>query len=127
MYNLWCPTCRKDSRSELEICPLCGKKAKVLGTVLRITASNGEFKNHVQQLTITGAKIHLMTLRAVLSKTTTDKIKSKLLSPELAEITFDVYITPQQFAELINQTFDKEVTLEVKNGQINCLLTRNAG
>lgn len=56
-----------------------------------------------------------MTYRAILSKTTTDQIKSKLLSTELAQIVLDVYMTPKQYAELIEMSFEKELTVEIKS------------
>ncbi len=56
-----------------------------------------------------------MTYRAILSKTTTDQIKSKLLSTELAQIVLDVYMTPKQYAELIEMSFEKELEVEIKS------------
>jgi len=54
-----------------------------------------------------------MKLTAILARTTTDKVKSKLLSPGLAEITFECYIEPEEFAKLINEYFDKELNVEI--------------
>lgn len=54
-------------------------------------------------------------LKAVLSKTTTDKIKSKLLSPNLAEITFDVYLdSPTQFSDIIGTYYDQEFVISIE-------------
>ena len=46
-------------------------------------------------------------MKAILSRTTTDIIKSKILSPRLSQLVFDVYITPKEFAEIIEK-FDEE-------------------
>ena len=55
-----------------------------------------------------------MKLRAILSKTTTDKIKSRILSSDVAELVYDVYLKPSEFAEIIEKYEDKEFILEVK-------------
>lgn len=51
--------------------------------------------------------------QAVLAKTTTDNVKSKLMSNKLAELVFHVYITPSQYGELIEKGFDKQFSLEI--------------
>ena len=56
-------------------------------------------------------------MRAIISKTTTDKIKSKILSPELSELVFECYITPEQFSKLISMYFDKEFEIEIKDAK----------
>lgn len=56
-----------------------------------------------------------MRVRAILSKTTTDQIKSRLKSPQLAELVFEVYITPEQFSQLVSKYYDKEFELEIKD------------
>lgn len=53
-------------------------------------------------------------MKAVLSKTTTDMHKSKLMSPQLVQLVLDVYMTPQEFAELITKFDNKEMEIEVK-------------
>jgi len=55
------------------------------------------------------------TYRAVLSKTTTDQIKSKVMSPELTQLVFDVYMTPTEYAELITKYFESELKIEIKS------------
>lgn len=60
-----------------------------------------------------------MRLQAVLSRKTSDEIKSKLLSPTLAQLVIDVYITPEQYAQLINEFFDKDFVLEIKDAESN--------
>lgn len=49
-------------------------------------------------------------MKAILSKTTTDLHRSKLLSPQLVQLVLDVYMTPQEYAEIItrydNEEFD---------------------
>lgn len=59
-------------------------------------------------------KTKSIVFKAVLSRSTTDKIKSKLSSTEMAELVFDVYTTPKEFAALIEDWFDREFIIEVK-------------
>ena len=58
-----------------------------------------------------------MKIKAILSKTTTDKIKSRILSDELAELVFECYIKPEDFAKLIKDYFDREFWIEIKDDQ----------
>jgi len=58
-----------------------------------------------------------MKIKAILSRTTTDKIKSRILSDELAELVFECYIKPENFAKLIKDYFDKEFWIEIKDDQ----------
>jgi len=54
-------------------------------------------------------------LKAVLSKKTTDEVKSVLLTPTLARLVFDVYLdTPMQFTEIIEGCFEREFRIEIK-------------
>lgn len=53
-----------------------------------------------------------MKKEAVLSRTTTDQIKSKILSPEAVQIVIDVYASPNEFAELITKYYEKAFTVE---------------
>lgn len=46
-------------------------------------------------------------MKAIFARTTTDKIKSKILSPSLSELVLEVYITPMEFASLIEK-YDSE-------------------
>lgn len=46
-------------------------------------------------------------MKAILSRTTTDQIKSKILSPHISQLVIDVYITPTEFAKIIEE-FDEE-------------------
>jgi len=55
-----------------------------------------------------------MKLRAILARTTTDMMKSKVRSPELVELVLEVYMTPAQFAEIISNYFEKEFVVEIK-------------
>lgn len=55
-----------------------------------------------------------MTYRAIFSKTTTDQIKSKIMSPELCQLTFDVYMSPKEYAELLEKYFEEEFLVEIK-------------
>lgn len=54
-----------------------------------------------------------MKFKAVLSRTTTDKMKCKLVSPELGELVFDAYMTPDQFADLVKKYYEEEFTIEI--------------
>lgn len=53
------------------------------------------------------------SMKAILARTTADRIKSRILSPELCELVFEVYMTPEQYADLISRYFNDQFTLEV--------------
>ena len=53
-------------------------------------------------------------MKAILSRTTTDQIKSKIKSPHLSELVFEVYITPSEFAKIIEKYDEKEFEIEIK-------------
>ena len=53
-------------------------------------------------------------MKAVLSQTTNDQIKSKIKSPALFELVLDVYGTPTQFAEIVEKYDQKEFEIEIK-------------
>lgn len=53
-------------------------------------------------------------MKAILSKSTTDIIKSKILSPQLSQLVFDVYISPTEFAEIVEKYDQKEFEIEIK-------------
>ena len=55
-----------------------------------------------------------MKFQAVLSKTSTDMMKSKQLSPQAVQLVLDVYINPEQWAEFVSKYFDVEFEVEVK-------------
>lgn len=57
-----------------------------------------------------------MKFRAILSRTTTDQVKSKVLSPQLCQLVLDCYLTPAEFAQLLEKYFEKEFVVEVKDG-----------
>ncbi len=42
-------------------------------------------------------------MKAILSLTTKDELKSKVLSPHLSQLVFDVYITPTEFAKIVEE------------------------
>lgn len=52
-------------------------------------------------------------MKAVLSKSTTDIMKSKILSPNLSQLVFDVYISPREFAEIVEKYDQKEFNIEI--------------
>lgn len=55
-----------------------------------------------------------MKFQAVLSKTSTDILKSKQMSNVLVQVVLDAYITPEQWAELVNKFYDVGFEVEVK-------------
>ena len=57
-----------------------------------------------------------MKIKAILARTTADKIKSKILSNELAELVFECYLKPEEFAKIVDKYFDKEFEIEIKDG-----------
>ena len=52
-------------------------------------------------------------MKAILSKSTTDIMKSKILSPSLSQLVFDVYISPKEFAEIIEKYDQKEFEFDI--------------
>lgn len=50
-----------------------------------------------------------------MSKTTTDITKSKILSPHISQLVFDVYITPTEFAKIIETYDEKEFEINIDN------------
>ena len=52
-------------------------------------------------------------MKAILSKTTADLVKSKIKSPRLSELVLEVYITPSEFAKIIEKYDNKvfEITI----------------
>lgn len=56
-----------------------------------------------------------MKLRTILARTTSDKIKSKILSPGLCEVVLEVYMTPEQFSQLVTKYFEAEFEVEIKD------------
>lgn len=55
-----------------------------------------------------------MKYRATLSRSTTDMVKSKCISLEYAQITLDVYMTPEEFAALMRKFYESEFQVEFK-------------
>lgn len=56
-----------------------------------------------------------MKLKAILSRTTTDQMKSKMMSTEVCQLVFDVYMSPTTFAKLVEEYYDNEFLIEVKH------------
>lgn len=54
-------------------------------------------------------------MKAILSITTKDEIKSRVLSPHLSMLVFDVYITPSEFAKIVEEYDSKEFDLLLTN------------
>lgn len=55
-----------------------------------------------------------MKFQAVLSKTSTDILKSKQMSNVLVQVVLDAYLLPEQWAEFVSKFYDKEIEVEVK-------------
>lgn len=55
-----------------------------------------------------------MNFQAVLSKTTTDILKSKQMSNILVQVVLDAYLNPDQWAEFVKRFYDVEFEVEVK-------------
>lgn len=53
-------------------------------------------------------------MKCILSQTATGDIKSKVINKQLAVISLDCYITPKEFAEIIEKYGEKEITIEIK-------------
>ncbi len=55
-----------------------------------------------------------MKFQAVLSKTSTDILKSKQMSNVLVQVVLDAYLSPSEWADFITKFYDKEIEVEVK-------------
>ena len=55
-----------------------------------------------------------MKYNAILSRTTTDKIKSRIMSPQLVQLVLDVYMTPQEYADILGKYYETDFSIEVK-------------
>lgn len=55
-----------------------------------------------------------MKFQAVLSKTSTDVLKSKQMSNILVQVVLDAYLSPDQWAEFVKKFYDVEFEVEVK-------------
>lgn len=52
-----------------------------------------------------------MKYQAILAKTTTDQIKSKIMSPEYVQLVVDVYMTPEQYAKFVTKYFEESFAI----------------
>lgn len=55
-----------------------------------------------------------MEFEAVLSRTMSDVVKSKQMSPQLVQLVLDVYMTPDEWAMIMNKFWGKKFKLELK-------------
>lgn len=55
-------------------------------------------------------------MRALLAKSATGNLRSKILDPKYktAELVFEVYLSPKEFAEIIEKYDEEEFTLEIQ-------------
>lgn len=60
-----------------------------------------------------------MKYKSILSQTTRDYVKSRILSEGLSQVVLDVYMSPQEFADLIAKFMGEEIEVEFKkaNGE----------
>lgn len=56
----------------------------------------------------------MASFQAVLTKTTADLHKSKILSPQVVQLVLDVYMTPTEFAKIIEKYDESEFKVEIK-------------
>ena len=56
-------------------------------------------------------------MKAFLAKTTTDMMKSKMLSPQVSQLVLEVYISPSEFASIIDRFDDQVFEVEFKESK----------
>lgn len=56
----------------------------------------------------------MQNLKAVLSKKTSDEIKSSIKSPQLFQLVLDVYSTPEVFAQIVSEFNEEEFVISLK-------------
>ncbi len=56
-----------------------------------------------------------MKFKAILSKTQTDQVKSKPLSPQVVQLVIDIYATPDDYAMILNKYFNKVFEVTIKD------------
>jgi len=54
-------------------------------------------------------------MKAILAKTTTDIHKSKIRSSELSELCLELYISPSEFAQILEKYDDEEFEITLGN------------
>lgn len=52
-------------------------------------------------------------MKAILAKTSMDQHKSKIKSNELSELVLEVYITPSEFAQILEEYSEEEFEIEI--------------
>ena len=58
-----------------------------------------------------------MKYKAILSQTTRDYVKSRILSEELSQVVLDVYMSAEEFAKLISEFMGQEIDVEFTHGK----------
>jgi hypothetical protein len=55
-------------------------------------------------------------MKAILSKSATGNLRSKILDPKYntAELVLEVYLTPQEFADIVKKYDDREFQVDIK-------------
>ncbi len=57
-----------------------------------------------------------MKYQAILTKSTTDQIKSKIMNTEYCQIVLDVYIKPEDYARFITRFFNDAFEIDLPEG-----------
>ena len=55
-----------------------------------------------------------MRIRCVLSQTASGDVKSKVVNQSMSTLTLDCYLTPSDFALILEKYMDKEFDIEIK-------------
>ena len=58
-------------------------------------------------------------MRALLAKSATGNLRSKILDPKYktAELVFEVYLTPSEFAKIVEKYDEEEFELRIEDGK----------
>jgi hypothetical protein len=55
-----------------------------------------------------------LKFQAILAINTKDEMKSKILNERAAEMVFDVYMQPSEFAEIVKEKSGKVITITIE-------------
>ncbi len=54
-------------------------------------------------------------MKCILSSTATGDLKSKIINNQMSVLSLDIYVTPSEFAELIERYSGKDFEIEFKD------------
>jgi len=54
------------------------------------------------------------TFNAVLTRTTADLVKSRILSPQSFQLVLDCYGSPDEFAAILNEFYEDEIIISLE-------------